>query len=165
MTLKTITEAAAEMLGIEDNNILFRCANLVVANIATNYIDCMGRQTFNVTDGKIEFSQFSRTVLHVKSAEKNGQPVKFDLYVNFITVPNGVITVDYAFVPKFASTNDLVTAVAGIANEAILLYGILTEYATVSGLADDAKTYGARFEKLIAGMIRNGHARRLTCNY
>jgi len=160
MKLKNLIQDAANMLGIDAPqkspifSILFRCANLVVSNVACNYEDCVATQTFDVTDGRIDLSKFKKTFLKVKSCNVN-----YDLYINSLSVPNGMVTVQYAYIPKFTSGNNVITTVAGRLTESALLYGILAEYASISGLTDEEKRYNEKFEDLLFACTRTGSAR------
>ena len=165
MKVRDIIEHAAEMLCIDDitpddtnYRILFRVANVVLANIASNYLDCVVTQTFTVKTGKIDFSQFTQTFLKVKTVKQGSVEVPYELYINFLTVPNGKIEVIYACVPSFATDQDDLNTAGGISYP-ILLYGMLTEYALISGMTDEAKSFGDRFESLLFTTAQSGRAR------
>ena len=156
MKLKKILEQASLILGIDENDevnqkILFRCANLVVTNVASNYVDCIASQSFFVTDGKIMYKQFKHTFLKIKSVS-----CRYDLFINYIAVPNGKVDVTYAYVPEFKSKNVDINM-----NQSLLLYGILHEYAGISGLVDEEKLFGKKFEQLLFATRETGRARRM----
>jgi hypothetical protein len=166
MKVKNIMENAAEILGVgdltrddENRKILFRCANLVAANIASNYLDCKAVQTFTVTDNKINFSQFNKTFLKVKSVKTGGNEVSsYELFIDFLKVPNGIVEVTFACVPAFADAEDD-HKIAGNYNENVLLYGILAEYAFINGMLNEAKVWNEKFEQLLFGAGKKGTAK------
>ena len=137
----------------QNYNILFRCANLVAANVAGNYRDCVTIQKFTVTDGKIEFSQFNKNFMKAIDVKCNGAVADFDIYINFLKVPNGMVEVTYAYVPVFTSGND---EARNILSEAAFVYGILAEYSFISGMFNEAKVFNAKFEELLFGMLKTG---------
>jgi len=165
MKIKDIIQDAGKLLGLDapknsaNWSILFRCANLAVSNVASNYKDCITEQTFNVTDTIITFDQFNKPFLKVKSIKSGGTEVNYELYIDFLVVPNGKIKVQYACVPKFVSNDDDISIIGGIMNEGILLYGIMAEYAYISGLVDEVKLYNDKFEQLLFGMHKSGKTR------
>jgi len=156
MKLKKILSDASQLLGIDESDkanqkILFRCANLVMANLASNHFDYIELQNFAVTDGKIKYINFKKTFLKIKSVS-----CPYELFIDYICVPNGHVTVEYACIPEFKSPNSIVSI-----NQSLLLYGILNEYASISGLVDEAKLYGQKFEQLLFGTKETGKSRRL----
>ncbi|MDR0462434.1 MAG: hypothetical protein LBG88_03865 [Christensenellaceae bacterium] len=169
MKLKSLITDAAKMMGIcasetsKNFSILFRCANLAVSCVACNYLECVAIQTFAVTDGKIDFTQFEKKCLKIKSVKVGGREIQYDLFMNRLTVPNGKVTVEYAYVPYFTDAEQEIATVAGRVDESVLLYGIMAEYAGISGFESEAKTYGDKFENLLLRSTRTGHVRVLPC--
>lgn len=166
MKLKDIINDAANIYGIDapegstNWSMLFRCANITATNVACNYRDCIGIQTFNVKDSSINYADFDEPFLKVKSIKSDGQDVYYDIYTNFISVPNGRVTVKYAYVPRFTSgEDDIDDIVGGILNDSTLLYGILAEYASICGVIDDANLFDEKFQKLLFGAKADGKAR------
>ena len=145
MKLEKIIETASEVLNVQDPAILKRCANLVLGNIAANYRDCIATQIFTVTTEKIQYSQFEKTFLKVKSVIHGGQEVDYSLFVDFVKVPNGKVTVEYCYIPVFVNANDDIT-VPNL-SEQCFVYGVLTEYAIISGMFNEAKIWGEKFEQ------------------
>jgi hypothetical protein len=166
MILGEIIKEAANIVGlnnvVRDNknfNILFRCANLVLSNIALNYHDCIAEQKFNVTEHLIEFCQFEKPCFKIKSVKIDGKEIEYGLYMNMITVPNGFVVVEYAYIPRFEGWDDDTVNCLGKFDDSILLYGIIAEYASISGLSHEYKVYSEKFEKLLSKSARTGHAR------
>ena len=136
-----ILQSAAEILGLQETSypILRRCANLVLAGLATNHRDCEATQVFNVRDGKIEYKDFSKTFLRVKS-----MTVPYSLFIDFMQVPNGRVEVKYFYVPNFSENLDEVIHIPNLAKETFV-YGVITEYALISGMFNEAKVWNEKF--------------------
>jgi hypothetical protein len=143
MKQKNILEGAAEILGLQETSfpILRRCANLVLANIATNHRDCLAQQTFNVTDGKIEYKNFNKTFLRVKSVSTG----TYSLFIDFMHVPNGRVEVKYFYIPSFSDNLEESIHIPNLA-EKTFVYGVAVEYALISGMFNEAKVWNERFE-------------------
>jgi len=143
MKQKNILEGAAEILGVQETSysVLRRCANLVLANIATNHRDCEASQTFNVRDGKIEYKDFNKAFLRVKSVSEG----TYSLFIDFMQVQNGRIKVTYLYIPNFSDDLEEVISIPNLAEETFI-YGVITEYALISGMFNEAKVWNERFE-------------------
>jgi len=144
MKLSTIIESAQEVLNTEDPVILKRCANLVLGYIATNHRECVATQTFHVTNGKIKYNRFNKNFLGVKSVKIDGRVVAHTLYMDYIATPNGVVTVEYRYVPVFKNDNQKIV-IEGI-SEQCMVYGVLTEYAVICGMLNEAKVWAEKYE-------------------
>ena len=143
MKQKNILESAAEILGLQDTSfpMLRRCANLVLATIATNHRDCEATQTFTVRDGKIEYKDFEKAFLRVKHSS-----VPYSLYIDFMQVPNGRVDVTYFYIPSFTEDMQQSIHIPNLA-EKTFVYGVVTEYALISGMFNEAKVWNEKFEK------------------
>jgi hypothetical protein len=176
MRVKKIIRDAAEILGLTDvavlvdngadeselrensnYRVLLRCLNLVSANISSNYIDCIATQKFEVMNGRIEIKDFKRTFLKVKEVRVGRGQVSHELFIGFIRVPRGSVTVTYACVPEFKTANES-ARILGLPAGTIV-YGLLAEYAFVSGMFNEAKVWNEKFEQLLFGKRNTGRAR------
>ena len=148
MKQKNILQGAVEILGLQETSfsILRRCANLVLANIAANHRDCEATQTFDVRDGKIEYKDFYKTFLRVKSVSSG----TYSLFIDFMQVPNGQVEVTYFYIPAFTDDLEEVIHIPNLA-EKTFIYGVITEYALISGMFNEAKVWNERFEAGLFG--------------
>jgi len=126
-----------------------RCANLVLGNIASNHRECVATQTFNVTDGRIEYREFKKNFLKVRSVKIGTRNVSHSLFINFMAVPNGRVTVEYCFIPIFERLSQEIH-VPNL-SEQCFVYGVLTEYAVISGMFNEAKIWSHKFETELFG--------------
>lgn len=166
MKLKNIAAACAEILGLQDVvelikteagaeelkknnsfNVLHRCANLVLGNIAGNYVECVTRQEFLVLTNRISFDRFEHDLVKILSVKKDGTEVGYELYVDHMRLTNGTVDIEYAYMPHFENAESVV-AVKGI-TEDCLIYGVLAEYAFISGMFNEAKVWNEKFEHFL----------------
>lgn len=152
MKLKNVLDGAAEILGLQETNfsILRRCANLVLANIATNYRDCEASQIFDVTDGKIEYKAFNKTFLRAKNVRANGADAHYSLFIDFLGVPNGRVEVIYFYVPAYPDDLNYEIFIPNLC-EQTFIYGVITEYALISGSVNEALSWNEKFEAGLFG--------------
>lgn len=149
MKQKDVLQGAAEILGLQENNyaILRRCANLVLANIAANYRDCVATQSFSkVFDGKIEYKDFEKPFLKVKNIKVNGEEAGYSLFIDFLQVRGGgKVEVIYCYVPSYTDNLDHEIRIPNLSKETFI-YGVITEYALISGMFNEAKVWNEKFE-------------------
>jgi hypothetical protein len=153
MKLKNIVEASAEVLGFSEVgegssnfNILKRCANLVLGNISADYYDFVATQEFGyVRSGRIDLVEFEKPFLKVLRVTDGVRELDYSLYIGYIKVPVGRVQVEYAYSPSFEQGDDEVN-IAGLGEQGFV-YGVLAEYAFISGMANEAVVWNARFEE------------------
>jgi hypothetical protein len=150
MKLNNIVSASAEILGLGESNraILKRCAGLVLANIAANYRDCIAVQKFNTADGLVKYTAFDRTFLRVLSVRAGGAEVPHSLYIDCIKVPAGAVEIRYAYVPAFDEEGTADVTIPNLTEQGFT-YGVLAEYAFISGMFNEAKIWNEKFEQAL----------------
>ena len=167
MTIKKLITDAMMMLGIDvgdkvNRKILLRCANLALWDVSSNFREFVDVQTFDVVNKRIEYSQFKRQIVRpIRVIDATASEVKFEVYVGCIGVPDGRMTVTYAYLPQFTNMSDKIALVDGAINAVALFYGMLSNYASISGLTNEAAEYNAKFEKQVAQGVRCGRMRVL----
>ena len=146
MKLKDIISSASEILGLggEEDAILLRCANLVAATVAANYISCAYTQDFENPTGKIDYKEFEKPPIRIRAVKKGGAVVAHKTFLGYLRVPFGRITIDYDFIPRYEDTEDEV-AFPGLSAEGFT-YGVLAEYAFLSGMFNEAKVWNEKFQ-------------------
>ncbi|MCL2621842.1 MAG: hypothetical protein FWD32_02305 [Firmicutes bacterium] len=151
INVSEVLDCASELLQLPDdpNNIslLKRCLNIVISDIATNYYDCRDVKTFNVTNNQIEYSQFERRIFRVVKIYVNGVICDYSLFAGFIRVPNGVVAVEYTYIPEIDQA--LNTVYLPAINQEGVIYGVMAEYAIVSGMFNEAKVWNERFNSFL----------------
>ena len=138
--------AKAELRGNINFAVLLRCVNFVVANIATNYFPLVARQSFVVTNGRIRLSEFEKPLVSIRQIARNGREVEHKLHSGYINVPNGNLHVEYSYMPQIKTGEEQnpfeITPSA-------IEYGILSEYAFISGMMNEATVWNGKFTELL----------------
>jgi len=167
MKIKNIISNVAQVLGLNDvvelvaegvsvqqlkgnmnYNLLLRCASLVVANVAANFIESVASQTFMTRDGEIKICKFKHSLQSIRRVVHGGREVDYRLQIDRILVPVGRVTVTYVFTPAIESGLEENPFV--LSHQA-LEYGILAEYAFVSGMFNEGKVWNEKFLEMMFG--------------
>ena len=167
MKIKDLITVAEQMLGRQDYDILLRCANLVISNIAHNHVELVAKQALNVgTTGRINFSSLAYTPVRIKSVRIDGVNVAFDLFIGFIQLTHPPrhqtsAEITYAAAPELTSGDDSAALVFGnvTITPTTLLYGMLAEYAEINTMPDEQRAWREKFHQFLFGMKRDGRIR------
>lgn len=137
-------------------NLLIRCANLVINEIATDYVPLIIAEEIN-TDGKIYFAHLAKTVLDVKNIRTtDGSYVKFKVYPEYIQADcKGDCTLEYSYIPDDYQLGDEIEY-GGKVNERIIAYGTVREYCLVNSMYEDAQIWDKRYKDSLLSAMRKG---------
>ncbi|MCL2851072.1 MAG: hypothetical protein FWE01_01785 [Firmicutes bacterium] len=169
MRIKNIISNVAEVLGLSDvvefvqggatiaqlrENMnyasLLRCASLVVSNISANHSETIARQSFDMTgtDGVILFDSFKENVQSIKQVTQRGRVVEYGLYHDRLVVPKVLVEITFAFTPSIVTGNEHNPFKLP---HQVLEYGILAEYAFISGMFNEGRIWNEKFLEMIFG--------------
>ncbi|MDR3021334.1 MAG: hypothetical protein LBU60_01465 [Clostridiales bacterium] len=135
-----VNQAALDTL-----NLLIKCANLSIAEIAADYIPLTRRDILTASDGFILYSSFSQVIINVVRVVLKGQNVKFRLRPDRLEVPNGRYEIEYNYLPKRKKYESCIDYKSAIVTARIIAYGVLTEYCIISGMQDEAVLWDGRY--------------------
>ena len=110
MTATNIIKAVLELLGQDasvasdatstERTLLLRCLNMIVREIAEEYVDFKVTEDVEVTDGRVYYSALSREVRTVTYVKKKGYKLEFcedDVGIKVDTT--GTVSVTYLYHP------------------------------------------------------------------
>lgn len=168
MKIKEIIKNAAIILGLSDvveviqsgtktqrlNNInfrvLLRASNLVVANLAANFTELTQKVEINFTDGRIQLSDFPSPFVRIIRVRELGRDIDFRLFIDHVALTSrqgsGIVEVEYAYLPTVKDGEECNPFPLPAA---ALEYGILSEYAFISGMFNEAQVWRAKLAELL----------------
>lgn len=132
-------------------NLLIRCTDLVLGEIASDQIPLKCVETLSSADGQIYFSSFANKVYKILSVKKNSSKISFKVFPTYIeTGKSGEVEVEYNFLPETkTSLTDSIDEVANLVDLRTIAYGVASEYAYISGLFEEAKMWEEKFKNAI----------------
>jgi len=136
-------------------NLLLRCANLTLCEIAADYFPLKTKQIFNTDDGQIKYCEFSKTPVDIYKAEKSGNDVKFRLFTDFMTTACGAVTVLYTYLPKDIALTGSLNFEPNKADARIAAYGTAAEYCLISSLYEEALMWDKRYKDSLMNAKRS----------
>lgn len=137
-------------------NILLSCLNLVVNQIASEYVTLKNKVKLNSINGKVYYSSLSNNVVvDVLSVKLNGVDVKFNLKSDHLETACGNLEIEFAYQPSgCVSTFSTVDFNNIKINERIIAYGVVAEYCFLNASYDDAAIWDNRFKTSINNVVR-----------
>ncbi len=164
MKLKTAIYYASMFLGLEEvseliesgetgddeqeheKELLLRCANLVVSEIASDWVPLKVRESVVVKGGAIEYVALNKRVVDVYSiTDKWGNKVAFREFYDRIMIADGEYEIEYSYLPENVGIDDELPFKKNSPSERVIAYGIACEYSIISGMAEEASIFEQRF--------------------
>lgn len=137
----------SELADNRELRLLVRCVNLVLKEVACDYIQLIHRQTMTSKDGKIEYTDFEKPLLEIKSVKKSdGEEVRYFALPDYVAVEDGVFEVSYAFVPTDKGFFDETDFSGTKAGDRVFAYGAAAEFCLISGNYDEALMWERRYK-------------------
>lgn len=141
---------------------LVRCANLVLSEIAADYLPLKTRETVAATDGRIGYDALQKKAIDIFAVRQRGKSVPFTLYYDCLRLAaEGDCEVEYSYAPNVLPLNGF----ADYTNERLgartVAYGIACEYCLISGMTDDALVWDKRYKDALAAATRPKNERRV----
>lgn len=142
--------------GNSDVEMLVRCANLVVGEVAEEYIPLITKETVTIGEDGFLYAELSKRLNDIRCVRRknDGKQVKITQYFDRFTVRDfGEYEVTYSYLPASLEIGDEIPRF-GSAGERTLAYGTACEYALISGMTDEAATCDARYKASLENLTR-----------
>lgn len=179
MTLKNILKFVCEFANERDilnkweNNVslssqesekvarMVKCFNLINQEIASDYLPFLTEETVNVTNGILNFSTLSKSVINIYQVKDCfGGSLEFKNFPNYIEITGNAKKVIYSYLPEDVELNSNVTFFRGLSAR-IYAYGVTSEYLLLEGFGDDAEVWDEKFKDALFMLSRKRGEHRL----
>ena len=127
-------------------NILLKCANLIVNEIAHDWIPLKTREKIEVENGEYHLKNLSKNAIDVyKITDKYGNDIKFRQFYDRLFCENGEYEIEYSFEPSELTMDSEIPFTLASPAVRIIAYGIACEYDIISGLTAEATVWENKF--------------------
>lgn len=154
-------DITAETLSAADQKIvnrLVQCANIVYAEIATDYIPIIVKETVTLDNGVIDIAELANRLLYVVSVKQNGVAKRFRLYSSYIeSTFSGEAVIEYASLPETMAVNSEVPETRLPAW--LFAEGICAEYCYAENLTDMSVAFDNKFREDICKLKNKSDSR------
>lgn len=168
MTVKDIIKLTAVLLGREnivlynhddkaDSNTLYqvdvltRCTNLVVNELASTYVPMIKREQVNSNGGKVNFSELSENALKIlKVYDVNGNELECKFHPEYLQANKSVGEILYRYIPSNYGYTDIMGYKETEVPARIIAYGVTAEYCLTERMFEDACAWHKKYMDGIA---------------
>ena len=173
MTIKEILISTAAFLGRSDiidyldkgvtvNNeqcekevkMMVRCANLVINELALEYLPLKFIETAESNGGIIYFGSLSKNILQVLNIfDEYDNKISYKLHADYVKTKPERVKIEYTYIPDTYAIDDVI----GYAEKDLPLraigYGVASEFSIISGLYDEGVMWDKRYKDSLSNLV------------
>lgn len=139
---------------MEEIDVLVLAVNLINNNIASNYIELVGKCVLNNDSEILPFNKISnQSIIEIKKVFINNKLVDFKVLPEGVKVPRGNIEILYTYFPVSVDLEDEINYYTKI-NELVFAQGVVGEYLFLKGAIDDAYMWDKKFKQSLINLLR-----------
>lgn len=133
---------------------MVKCFNLVMQEIASDYLPQLTKEEINVENSILNFSDLSKFVVNIYEIKNRfGMNLKFRLFSNYVEIEGKAKTIVYSYLPDEKSLEDEVEFSCGLTAR-VVAYGIASEFLLIEGISEDAEIWEERFKESLFVLSR-----------
>ena len=127
---------------------MLRCLNLVINEIATDYIPLLFEETLIPTGGHVLFNSLTKNPIDIIRVEDRfGIRVNHKLFPDYLETIDGEVKILYSYEPEqITALSQALENFSQKVGERVIAYGVAMEYCFICGLHDDASIWEKRFK-------------------
>ena len=176
MTIKQILKTASVYLGREDLikyldgelsdinedvlnelksevDILTKCANLIINQLATEYLPVKSTDIVKSTNGQILYTSFPLDPLDVLAVyDVYDNKLEFKLLPFYVKTKPDAVKVEYTYLPPEYTLDETIAYDEKLIPMRVIAYGVTAEYSLISGRFDEASIWDRRYKNSVLNL-------------
>lgn len=138
--------------------LLNRCLNLIVGEIATEYIPIYKTKIVCFKNNELPLNEVDDNIYQIaKIEDEYGQSVKFKIFDDKIRANAENVTITYTAFAEKCDLDGKVETFNGRMPDRVLAYGTAMEYSFISSLYDDATIWESRYKNSLLVISQKKH--------
>lgn len=142
-----------DITNLPDNDekitLLVKCVNMIVSEIASDYVHMEYSEDIVTDDGIIPYDQLKKRLINIKRVTKNGTKIGAKLHPEHILCDaRGSLNVCYYYMPSEVKIGDKIELSPRITTM-LIANGVLGEYCLLVGRYEDAALYDKRYREMV----------------
>ena len=137
-------------LAQKDLNKMVKCLNLILEEIACNYLYIVKEKEIELKNGEINVYDIDDNILEIISIKnKFGKNLRYKYNEDKIVCLASRAVVTYKVYPKEVGIDSIVEGFGGRLTSRVIAYGVASEYCYQEMLYDDASIWETRFKNAL----------------
>ena len=138
----------------EDIENMVLAVNMVSSNIASNYIELIGKISLNNNSSILSFDSISnKSIIEIKNVFLNGKKTDFKVLPEGVKTACGDIEIFFSYFPDEVDISDEISCYTKL-NELTFAQGVAGEFLFLKGAIDDAYMWDKKFKNSIFNLLR-----------
>lgn len=173
MKLKEVIEICLTFLGDEDPTIssstkttakiklLVRCANIVIKEIACDYLPLTESKVCTVKDGAVEYTLLDHRVREILGVKSKGNKTNWEALPSKLKIDDeGEVEIKYSYLPADIDLEEECDVDVRVSPVCLAL-GTCAEYCLIDGAYEQAVTFNDKFMDSLAIACRNNREKKI----
>lgn len=128
-------------------NSMVKCYNLVMQEIASDYLPFLIKEEIEVEDSILNFSDLSKFVVNIYEIKNRfGMNLRFKLFPNYVEISGKAKSIVYSYLPEEKTLDEDVELFYGLSAR-VVAYGVASEFLLIEGISEDAEIWEERFKE------------------
>ena len=138
-------------------NILIACCNMVLNQVASEYVTLKQKVNLTSNTGVIKYSSISsKIIVDVLKVKLNGVEVPFNCAPENLETSPGNLEIEFAYQPtNCTNVNSQIDFNNFKLSSRVMAYGVAAEYCFINGNYDDALIWDNRFKTSLTNINRS----------
>lgn len=134
---------------------LLLCFNLIVCEVARDYLPLLHTEKIVFQEDKFAYSDLQKVILDVFSlTNASGKKIRYKLFPTFINASVNQAEITYSYEPQNFEFYDEITSFAGRIPARVLAYGVAMEFCFLSSLSTEALIWEERYKTSLLAIMR-----------
>ena len=143
---------------IQKANTFLTCLNLIIEDIAKDYLPLLCEEEIAFTDKKFEYNKLSNVISDViKLQTLTGLSLKFKCFPSFIKAETNKAVITYTYLPDEVTFGQEFNFFDNKLTPRIIAYGVAMEYLFLNSLSDESAIWESRFLNSLESALRKKH--------
>jgi hypothetical protein len=135
-------------------NLMLRCYNMIIEEIALEYLPLRFKEKIQANNGKIYFSELSKKPLRIMQVfNENNEKVPYKFVNDYLAVSNGSFTVEYAYRAEVATAESDCVYEETVIGPYAIAYGMLSQYLLERGRVSESNIYQEKYLSAVRARI------------
>jgi hypothetical protein len=138
----------------QEVNSLTKCANLVINQLATEYVPLKSIDVVRSDNGQILYTSFPSNPIDILAVyDVYGNKLEYKILPLYLLTKPEAVKVEYTYLPPEYNLEETIAYTENKVPIRIIAYGVTAEYTMISGRFDEAILWDKRYKNSILNIL------------